>query len=166
MNTIITLLHSRDIIPDKNVDLVLLKAQKEDVDILSQMHAEAFSQSLVEIKTTKASLLDSLQRPNMVLWKFFDKKTQNIIGMASSTFDGHLIHLADVVINKKHRNQGFGQLLMSNLIDQTRLIYNRPKVYLQLRITNQVALHVYLKLGFEFVDMHHLSNQEKWLKAS
>ncbi|HOV15487.1 MAG TPA: GNAT family N-acetyltransferase [Spirochaetota bacterium] len=84
---------------------------------------------------------------------FFAADEVNYLGMAVtflgySTFNAKpLINIHDLIISKKYRNLGVGKKILENIIE-----YGKEaeccKITLEVRIDNEIANHLYKKMGF------------------
>lgn len=65
------------------------------------------------------------------------------------------INLARIAVNPAYRSKGVGKVLLDNLIDEGRRIFDLPEFSLFVMSDNQVARRLYLSAGFaraEFPD--------------
>ncbi|MEB3757544.1 MAG: ribosomal protein S18-alanine N-acetyltransferase [Desulfurococcales archaeon] len=72
-----------------------------------------------------------IDRSNILLWK-----TVKV---------GHVISIA---VLPEYRNRGLGSRLLEKAIDLMKQNYGIKKVYLEVRISNEVAINLYKKFGF------------------
>ncbi|WNY26352.1 N-acetyltransferase [Methanolapillus ohkumae] len=67
-----------------------------------------------------------------------------VVGYALSETEGHIFSLA---VSKFHRNQGIAELLVDHICTYF-LLKGLSKASLEVRISNEPAIHLYKKLGF------------------
>ena len=63
-------------------------------------------------------------------------------------------HLLNVCINPDFRGKGYGRLLVEYLINQARS-RSAVSMFLEVRLSNQIAYQLYGKLGFNEVGVRH-----------
>ncbi len=57
-------------------------------------------------------------------------------------------NISNVAISKSYHNQGFGSQIMEYVINK-KVKEGSNKFFLEVRVTNQVAIHLYEKFGFK-----------------
>lgn len=57
-------------------------------------------------------------------------------------------HVVSVAVSSEHRRKGIGEALVSKAMEAMKL-YNSKQSYLEVRVTNDDAIRLYKKLGFE-----------------
>lgn len=57
-------------------------------------------------------------------------------------------HIVSVAVLPEHRRKGIGEALITQAMDGMRS-YNAKQCYLEVRVTNEEAISLYKKLGFE-----------------
>jgi len=57
-------------------------------------------------------------------------------------------HVVSVAVMPEHRKKGVGEALVSSAMDAMRT-YNAKQCYLEVRVSNDPAIELYKKLGFE-----------------
>lgn len=72
----------------------------------------------------------------------------NVVACGLGVIEKGYIGIYDVIVDKEHREMGYGQQLMLNLLDLGRIKGARYS-YLQVLAKNIPALHLYSKLGFK-----------------
>jgi N-acetylglutamate synthase len=96
------------------------------------------------VKNTLKSIIDKINLPKCLLTLMLDELA---IGCGLGVVEEKFIGLFDIVIAKKYRNQGFGQILVENI-----LRWGKSKGaeigYLQVLAGNYPALRTYEKIGF------------------
>ena len=72
------------------------------------------------------------------------------VGMSNFGLSGLIKkgHIVSVAVMPDNRHKGVGQALINTATEGMRL-YNAKQCYLEVRITNESAISVYKKLGFE-----------------
>lgn len=63
-------------------------------------------------------------------------------------------HVVSVAVLSEHRRKGIGEALMNQAMEGMRG-YNAKQCYLEVRVTNQEAISLYKKLGFEVLRTIH-----------
>jgi ribosomal protein S18 acetylase RimI-like enzyme len=96
------------------------------------------------VKNTLKSIIDKINLPKCLLTLRLDELA---IGCGLGVVEEKFIGLFDIVIAKEYQNQGFGQILVENI-----LRWGKSKVaeigYLQVLAGNYPALRTYEKIGF------------------
>ncbi|HXX88163.1 MAG TPA: ribosomal protein S18-alanine N-acetyltransferase [Candidatus Acidoferrum sp.] len=67
------------------------------------------------------------------------------LGLGGLIKKGHVVSIA---ISSEHRRKGIGEALVSKAMEAMKL-YNAKQSYLEVRVTNDDAIRLYKKLGFE-----------------
>lgn len=62
------------------------------------------------------------------------------------------VTLMNIAISPKYQGQGAGQYLLQALLNHARQS-NQQEIWLEVRLSNQSAIHLYQKLGFVEVDI-------------
>ena len=75
------------------------------------------------------------------------RRNGNIVGYAVAFVSGEEIHIGDLAVAKKWRRKGIGGILLMNLLSEARKRGLR-RVTLEVRMSNEVAQHLYSKYGF------------------
>ena len=162
MSTIVKLSHNQELIPENKFNLILLKAKESDLFNMAVMHAQGFNLNIQQSIETIDHLLNDKDNIKNIVWKLVDPQTMQIVAIASTSLANQKIYLADVVVDPQYSNQGIGQYFMRHLISLARIVYTKGEIYLEMKMNNKIALHIYTKLGFEFKDIY----KQQWLKAS
>ena len=83
------------------------------------------------------------------------KIPHNIIGqceISNSTWDADLhVGILGIIVKKEYRDFGIGTNLIDVAIRESKKLNNKEKITLSCFSTNERALHIYKKLGFETV---------------
>ena len=75
------------------------------------------------------------------------KKDGDVIGCGLGVLEGKYVGLFDIVIDKKHRDRGFGKLLVENILKWGKF-NGVEQGYLQVLTDNEPAKRVYSRIGF------------------
>ena len=67
------------------------------------------------------------------------------LGLGGLIKKGHVVSIA---VSSEHRRKGIGEALVSKAMEAMKL-YNAKQSYLEVRVTNDDAIRLYKKLGFE-----------------
>ena len=67
------------------------------------------------------------------------------LGLGGLIKKGHVVSIA---VSPEHRRKGIGEALVSKAMEAMKL-YNAKQSYLEVRVTNDDAIRLYKKLGFE-----------------
>ena len=91
-----------------------------------------------------------IQRKLAVQRELFFVATQGdeLVGTAMGGYDGHRGWVYYVVVSPRHRRQGIGTALMTQVEDGLARI-GCPKLNLQVRANNHKVVRFYKKLGYE-----------------
>jgi ribosomal-protein-alanine N-acetyltransferase len=57
--------------------------------------------------------------------------------------------VVSIAVLPEHRKKGIGEALVKEAMNAMKLQYNAKQCYLEVRITNEPAINLYKKLGFE-----------------
>ena len=104
-------------------------------------------------------LKDELESPNS---KYIIAKTNDgeIIGFAGIKVIVDTADIMNIVVKKSWRNQGVGNLLLSNLISICK-ISNLSSLSLEVNEDNLPAIHLYEKFGFKQIGVRKNYYQDK-----
>ncbi|MBQ8452102.1 MAG: ribosomal protein S18-alanine N-acetyltransferase [Clostridia bacterium] len=91
----------------------------------------------------------TLTNQNMVVRVL--KDDDNIIGFYETSVISPEAELYDIAVKKEFQGNGFGKLLVEDLI-LTLKRKNVKTVFLEVNIINSVAINLYQKFGFEIYD--------------
>lgn len=154
MSTILRLSHTNELIPNNEFNLILLKAKDSDLIEIATIHAQGFNLHIQESVETIDYLLNDIDNTKNIVWKLVAPQTMQIVAIASTSLVNQKIYLADVVVKPEYSKQGIGQYFIKYLISLARIVYAKDEIYLEMKMTNKVALHIYSKLGFEFEEIY------------
>lgn len=93
---------------------------------------------------TRGNFLDSLKSNHTCLMM---KVNDEIIGFSVIMFVLDECHLLNISIKKSMQKQGYGSHLLNEVIRRANLAYSKT-IYLEVRVSNQAAIHLYDKHGF------------------
>ncbi len=93
---------------------------------------------------TRGNFLDSLKSSHTCLMM---KVNDEIIGFSVIMFVLDECHLLNISIKKSMQKQGYGSHLLNEVIRRANLAYSKT-IYLEVRVSNQAAIHLYDKHGF------------------
>lgn len=96
-------------------------------------------------KNTMKSML-SLLSPKACFLSLFDRG--DVVACGLGVVERGFLGVFDVVTDSRHRNQGFGEQLLLNLLNWGRE-NGAKQAYLQVMLNNAPALRLYAKLGFQ-----------------
>uniref|UniRef100_A0A7J3ZMV0 N-alpha-acetyltransferase n=1 Tax=Fervidicoccus fontis TaxID=683846 RepID=A0A7J3ZMV0_9CREN len=60
-------------------------------------------------------------------------------------------HVVSIAVLKEYRRRGIGSRLMVESMDAMKRVYNAKEVYLEVRVSNEPAISLYRKLGFQTI---------------
>ena len=58
-------------------------------------------------------------------------------------------HIVSIAVLPEHRHKGIGEAIIKQAMQNMQTIYKAKQCYLEVRITNEPAIGMYKKLGFE-----------------
>ena len=93
---------------------------------------------------THGNFLDSLKSNHTCLMM---KLNEEIIGYTVMMFVLDECHLLNISIKKSVQKKGYGSHLLNEVIRQANLAHAKT-IYLEVRASNQAAIHLYDKHGF------------------
>lgn len=68
------------------------------------------------------------------------------LGLSGLVKKGHVVSVA---VLPEHRRKGIGEALVKEAMNAMKMQYNAKQCYLEVRETNEPAINLYKKLGFE-----------------
>ncbi len=120
--------------------MVIRQMKMEDMEQVYAIESSSFSRPW-----SKESFLSSLQNPqNLYLVAELDGIILGYCGLWGIVGEGEITNVA---VNRKYRNQGVGEALLTELIRQARNM-DITAFTLEVRQSNLSAIHLYHKLGF------------------
>ncbi len=94
---------------------------------------------------TKTLIKDCINREHYYNWVLFLE--QQLIGYCLTTAQVNEAQLLAIAIHPEYRGYGYGEQLLSYAMTKLAALAN--KVLLEVRTTNQAAIKLYEKMGFE-----------------
>lgn len=79
-------------------------------------------------------------------------ENDEVIGYFVASAVAGEVTLMNIVICPEKQGEGAGKLLLQFLLDYSRQ-HNQQEIWLEVRSSNQAAIHLYQKLGFTEVDV-------------
>ena len=120
--------------------MIIRKAENKDVSSIFQLENSCFVDFWSE-KTIKESM------ENANYHYFVLQENGEIIGYFSVTCVEKEIELLRIAVFEKHRNKGYGQLMMNKLLEFSKE-NGADKIFLEVRASNTPAIKMYSKNGF------------------
>ena len=129
---------------DQHKEFQILPMGLSDIKAVIQIEAEAHSHPWSE----KLFLSNFGQRYfNHVLLK-----NDKVVGYFVASAVAGEVTLMNIAISPEQQRQGAGQQLLQFLLDYSRK-NNQQEIWLEVRVSNISAIHLYQKLGFVEVDI-------------
>jgi ribosomal-protein-alanine N-acetyltransferase len=121
-------------------DIQIRPMEERDLAMVTQIEQETFSQPW-----SQAGFFDTLALENTI----FIVATTNcqIVGYCGMYLCGDEGEITNVVVQKNDRNKGIGQTMLQALIEKAQQRGART-YFLEVRVSNQGAISLYLKFGF------------------
>jgi ribosomal protein S18 acetylase RimI-like enzyme len=91
---------------------------------------------------------------------FVATKGSELVGTAMAGYDGHRGWVYYVAVSPRHRRQGIGTALMTQ-VEEGLAHVGCPKLNLQVRATNREVVRFYEKLGYEVEERVSMSKRLK-----
>lgn len=83
-------------------------------------------------------------------WVLEDKEKEEIVGYGLLSIAGEEGHILNLCIRPENQRQGLGRRMMQHLVSQAKLL-QANSVYLEVRVSNHGAYHLYQSLGFTVI---------------
>lgn len=99
----------------------------------------------VQVQTTAKKMMSMIQNKTLYCRITANGKS---IACASAVIERGYMSLAQVVVDEMHRNRGYGRQVCESLLSEAKLL-GAHTAYLQVVQNNQVAKHLYEKLGYQ-----------------
>ena len=77
-------------------------------------------------------------------------------------------HVVSIAVLEQYRNRGIGTALLQASLKAMKEIYGAEEAYLEVRVSNQPAIHLYRKLGFKEVKVlkhYYADGEDAYLMA-
>ncbi len=112
-------------------------------------------------------LIQKLIRENFLFYKLEKSGLKKVlIGFVIIIKDrSDRVNIINIVINPKFQNMGYGTLLMKKTLERIKQIQDIKIVLLNVKIINNIAIHLYEKFKFEIVkkiDNYYQSGQSSY----
>lgn len=120
--------------------MIIRRMTFEDVKSVAQIEAECFS-----VPWSENSFEDSLAREDTVFLVCVDEGVVGYIGMYLSFEEGEITNVA---VTPSYRQRGCGNLLIEAVKKEAKA-RNAECVILEVRVSNEPAISLYKKNGFE-----------------
>ena len=124
---------------DKNIHLL------EDTDDLWLDHYIKMNGSKPADKPVYKQIIDNIQFPKCL---FTITLNEVVIGCGLGVVEDKFLGLFDIVIDPQYRNQGFGKLMVENILKWGKS-KGAETAYLQVLADNAPAIRLYEKVGFK-----------------
>lgn len=60
-------------------------------------------------------------------------------------------HIISIAVLPEHRGRGLGKMLMSGVMSALRDVYRCSSCYLEVRVSNEIAINLYRRIGFRII---------------
>jgi ribosomal-protein-alanine N-acetyltransferase len=80
-----------------------------------------------------------------------------------------LCHIVSIAVMPKYRRRGMGRELIVQAMKKGREVYGANEGYLEVRISNDSAINLYEKLGFEKIKRnygYYMDGEDAWVMAT
>lgn len=124
---------------------MIRKMKHNDVEAVAQLEIECFSHPWSE-----ESLKKEVENTNSFFLVY--EKEQKIIGYIGMYLIVDEADITNIAITKSYRGKGYGRKLLMEAINQV-FIENYQAITLEVRESNQAAIHLYEETGFEIEGM-------------
>lgn len=125
-----------------NTKFILIKSI--NIPSLSFSIIEQIKTLLSELKNDKIKDSDYIDNISYTLI-FYQKTFDDVIGLLKLIYVNDYVHISNVIISKKYRNQGNGFKLMNTL-------RKFKKLSLEVNKKNITAINLYKKIGFNIIN--------------
>lgn len=85
--------------------------------------------------------------------RVIELKKNQLAGYVISRLFQHSCHILNICIVTNMQLKGLGSLLLDTVIHTLRKENHISSIYLEVRPSNKVAIHLYTKMGFKLVDI-------------
>lgn len=85
--------------------------------------------------------------------EIYDSKVPTCSGYIISRYSNNVCHILNFCIAKSLQGQGFGRKLLENFLSSLKKFKQLHSIILEVRPSNQKALHLYETLGFEQIEI-------------
>ena len=124
-------------------NITIRPMEEKDLDEVCRMEEEAFS-----MPWHRESFLEMIQNENALYLVALNDKDEILgsCGVLNIVGDGNV---TNVVVDQKHRKLGIGSILMEALLRKGSEELGIDAFTLEVRVSNQSAIRLYEKMGFE-----------------
>ena len=80
-----------------------------------------------------------------------------------------LCHVVSIAVMESYRRRGIGKALVEQAMDRGRKVYDSNEGYLEVRVSNEPAVNLYVNLGFTKVKRnygYYLNGEDAWVMAT
>lgn len=122
--------------------MILVRDMKlSDTETASDIEKQIFS-----LPWSKQAFEDSVKREDTIFLVAENEGTViGYIGMYMCCGEGEITNVA---VSEDARRKGVGELLVTNMIDRANA-HDVTSIFLEVRVSNENAIHLYEKTGFE-----------------
>ena len=123
------------------MNVIIRELQPEDVEVVSQIETASFS-----MPWSAESFLEMISAEHcLYLVAEVDRRVVGCCGLIMVCDEANI---SNVVVDESMRGKGIGQALFSEIILQGQA-RDITDFSLEVRVSNQIAIHIYQKFGFE-----------------
>lgn len=119
---------------------MLRKINSKDIKQIISLEQDTLSSTLGE-----ATLNELITNP--LLGGIVIEEDNNILGYVSYSYDGDILEIYNLCINKNNQKKGLGYKLMNHIFD----ILKPKSSILEVSETNTPAINLYTKLGYKLI---------------
>lgn len=121
---------------------------EEDLDVVAEIEAATFT-----TPWSRRAFQRVIRDPGPVrAWVVRPHGEQAPVGYAVYWFTDHEGELANIAVGAERRGQGFGRALLERVVE-TASDDGVTELFLEVRASNQIAIALYMKWGFEKVGL-------------
>ena len=80
-----------------------------------------------------------------------------------------LCHVVSIAVMESYRRRGIGKALVEQAMNRGRKVYDSNEGYLEVRVSNEPAVNLYVNLGFTKVKRnygYYLNGEDAWVMAT
>ncbi len=95
-------------------------------------------------------------------------RVERSLGFIKRSLPKKVGHVVSIAILPEYRRRGIGTRLMIEVMRRLKDVYGAKEVYLEVRVSNEPAIKLYEKLGFQKVRrirFYYLDGEDAWLMA-
>jgi len=113
-----------------------------DLNYVLKIEKEVFPHSNWSRKAFEIEILSPISFPLVLILD------NDLIGYIIYNIVQDEAHITNFAIKKEHQNKGFGSILLEFAINNIKNL-GVKSIYLEVRVSNERALHIYEKFGFK-----------------